>query len=497
MKIHGIRGGIHPEGRKHLSAGQPIEALPLPALLHIPLAQHIGAPAVPLVRRGQQVAKGEMLARAQGAISAPVHASTSGRVLGIGQYPAHHASGLSVPTITLQPDGEERWHERIQGVEDPFALSPEAIAERVAEAGIVGLGGAAFPSGVKLDLRRKYRLHTLIINGSECEPYLSCDDRLMRERPDGVIDGARIMAHALGVERILIALEDNKPEARAALAKAAADWSGIQVVKVPTRYPMGSERHLTQALTGVETPARALTADIGVVVHNPATAFAVHEALRLGRPLVERVVTVSGGAIARPANVRLPLGTPVRDLLAHCGGLSEPEAQLISGGPMMGQPLPSTRVPMVKGSNGILALSAAERARPEPMPCIRCGQCVDVCPCGLVPLELGARIRAGDYEGARARGLTDCMGCGSCAYVCPGAIPLAQLINHAKGELAARARAKQKQAETKRLAEQRSARMEAIKRAKREAMEQRKRELAAKKAAEAAAKDSPAATEEA
>jgi electron transport complex protein RnfC len=418
--------------------------------------------------------------------------------MGIGSYPAHHASGLNVPTITIQPDGEDRWHPDLAGVPDPFALEPDEIAARVAAAGIVGMGGATFPSAVKLNLRRKYSLHTLVINGAECEPYLACDDRLMREQAAGTVDGIRIMAHALGVSRVLIGIESNKREAQQAMAAAASAFPEIQVVSLPVRYPMGSEKHLVQTLTGKETPARGLTADIGVVVHNPATAFAVHEALRLGRPLVYRLVTVSGRAIARPANLRVPLGTPVQRLIDHCGGFSTEPARLISGGPMMGQPLPSTRVPMVKGSNGILALTAAETREQAPSPCIRCASCVDACPCGLLPLEMAAHSRVGDLEGAVRLGLMDCIACGSCSYVCPAHIPLVQYFNYAKGEMAARGRAKQKQTETKRLAEQRTARIEAIQQAKREAMAARKREQAAKpKPAPATAPESAGSAAEA
>ncbi len=495
MKLFRIRGGIHPDDRKQLAAGQAIEDLPLPALLHIPLQQHIGAPASPAVRRGQRVAKGDLIAQGQGVISAPVHAPTSGRIMGVGSYPAHHASGLSVPTVTLQPDGEDRWGDQIQGVADPFALDPDEIAARVGAAGIVGLGGATFPAAVKLNLRKKYRLHTLVINGAECEPYLTCDDRLMREQADAIVDGIRIMAHALGVKQIIIGIENNKPEAQAAMAVAASIDPTIRLARLPARYPMGSEKHLVQTLTGRETPARGLTADIGVVVHNPATAFAVHEALRFGYPLVSRVVTVSGGAIAQPRNLRVLLGTRVQNLLDHCGGFREEPARLVSGGPMMGQPLPSARVPMVKGSNGVLALTAAETSLSQPMPCIRCASCVQACPCGLLPLELAARIRAADLEGAVRLGLMDCIGCGSCAYVCQANLPLVQFFNYAKGEMAARGRAKQKQAETKRLIEQRAARIEAIQQAKREAMAARKREADAKKKAAATTQAATAETE--
>ena len=492
MKLFKIRGGVHPHDRKHLAAEQPIEDLPLAPLLHVPLLQHIGNPAAPAVRRGQRVTKGEVLGHAQGAISAPVHAPTSGRIMGIGSFPAHHASGLSVRTITLQPDGEDRWLPGLAGVPDPFVLPPEEVAARVAAAGIVGMGGATFPSAVKLNLRTKYRLDTLVINGAECEPYLTCDDRLMREHAAEVVDGARIMAHALGVSRVIFGIENNKPQAQAAIERAAAENLGaglaaVTLARLPMRFPMGSEKHLVQAITGQETPARGLTADIGVVVHNPATAFAVHQALRQGRPLVARLVTVSGAAIERPRNLRVPLGTPVQHLIDHCGGFKEEPARLVSGGPMMGAPLPSTRVPIVKGSNGVLALTAAEVAGAPAGPCIRCARCVDACPCGLLPLNMAAHTRAGDLEGTVRLGLMDCIGCGSCSFVCPSHIPLAQFFNYAKGEMAARGRTKQKQTETKRLIEQRAERIELIQRAKREAMAARKRESAPKPTAPAQA----------
>jgi electron transport complex protein RnfC len=485
IKLFKIRGGVHPEDRKALSADCPIETLPLPPLLHIPVQQHIGAPAEPLVRRGELVRKGQILARSQGMISAPIHAPTSGRIMGLGGYPAHHPSGLSVRTVTLQPDGEDTWDEGLTPLEE---ITPDTIAQRVAESGIVGMGGATFPSAVKLNLRNRYQLHTLVINGAECEPYLTCDDRLMREQPEDMLDGIQLMAQALGVERVLIGIENNKPEAQQRLSDAAVALDHVQVVGLPMRYPMGSEKHLVQTLTGQETPARGLTADIGVVVHNVATALAVHDAVRHGLPLVSRMVTVSGGAIKTPANVRVPIGTPLSFLVEHCGGFKQEPARLISGGPMMGQPLPSTRVPVVKGSNGLLALTADEVQAAQEMPCIRCASCVQACPCGLVPLEMSAQIRAGNLDNSVKLGLLDCIACGSCSYVCPSHIPLVQFFNYAKGELAARQRAQHKQGETKRLAEARTERMEAIKKAKREAMAKRKQEMAEKKKQEAEAK---------
>ena len=486
-KLFRLRGGVHPDARKHMSADSAIVPLPMPALLHIPLQQHIGAPAEPLVRRGDTVNKGQMLARSQGVISAPVHAPTSGRIMGIGNYPANHPSGLSVRTITLKPDGDDEWVDSLNPAADPFTLEPEEIAKRVAAAGVVGMGGATFPSAVKLNLRNRYSLQTLVINGAECEPYLTCDDRLMRQCPDEVLTGVRLMARALGVEEVLIAIEDNKPEAQQAMRSEAESHPQVTVVGLPARYPMGSEKHLVQALTGKETPARGLTADIGVVVHNVATALAVHDAVCLGQPVISRVVTVTGGAIREPHNLRVPIGTPLSHLIEFCGGFTEEPARLISGGPMMGQPLPSTRVPVLKGSNGVLALTDKEIRTAPQMPCIRCSSCVSACPCGLVPLEMAANIRAGSLDASVNLGLLDCIGCGSCSYVCPSHIPLVQFFNFAKGELAARQRARHKQGETKRLAEARNERMEAIKKAKREAMLKRKKEMAEKKARQAKA----------
>ncbi len=485
-KLFRIRGGVHPDDCKTLSAEKAIEDLPIPNLLHIPLQQHIGAAAKPAVKRGDHVLKGQLLANSQGMISAPVHAPTSGRIVGVGHYPAHHVSGLSVHTITLQPDGKDEWI-ALNPPDDPFALEPAEIATRVAAAGIVGMGGATFPSAVKLNLRNRYQLHTLVINGAECEPYLTCDDRIMREYSANVIDGIRIMAYALGVENIIIGIENNKPQAQTAMREAATAFPNIQVVGLPMRYPMGSEKHLIQTLTGQETPARGLTADIGIVVHNPATALAVRDALREGKPLVSRVVTVSGGAVREPRNLKVLLGTKVQDLIDYCGGFTTEPTRLISGGPMMGNALPETRVPILKGCNGILALTAKEVSENQESPCIRCASCVQACPCGLLPLEMAANARAGNLDAVTKLGLMDCIACGSCSYVCPSHIPLVQYFNYAKGELANRQRAKHKQEETKRLAEQRTARMEAQERAKKEMMERRKREAAAKKAAATAA----------
>lgn len=464
MKIHPIPGGIHPSYMKELSSEQAIVPLPMPARLYVPLQQHIGAPAEPLVKVGDLVRKGQPLALGSGAISAAQHAPTSGKVVEIGDLTAPHPSGLPQTTIVIEPDGQDAWGDLPAPIADPFAATPQTIRERVAQSGVVGMGGAAFPAAVKLDLANRYQLDTLLINGAECEPYLTCDDRVMREYAAEVVDGARLMAHALTVDQAIIAVEDNKPQAiaalRAVVAEPADGLPAVSVVAVPVQYPMGSERHLVLAVTGREAPARKLTADVGVVVHNVATARAVHQSVRHGRPLTARVVTVSGGAVRQPKNIEVPIGTRVGELIDFCGGFVGTPLRLINGGPMMGQPLPGLDVPVVKGSSGVLALTAAEVNEQAENPCVRCGSCVSICPCGLVPVELASYIRHDKIEGAEKLGVGDCMSCGSCSWVCPSHIPLSQYFGYAKGVIAARQRESRKLEQTRVLAEARTQRLE-------------------------------------
>ncbi len=476
----GLRWGVHPEARKQATARRGIQALPLPDMLHVPMLQHSGAPAKPVVSVGQRVLKGELLGASQGRISAPVHAPTSGTVVAIGDYPAPHPSGLPVLTVSIAPDGEDRW---IEGAleQDPFALAPEEIAERVAAAGVVGLGGAAFPSSVKIALGQRAQVHTLLVNGSECEPYLSCDDRLMRERAEEIVDGIRIVLHAVGAREALCGIEDNKPQAIEAMRRAAAPFEAIRVVVLPTRYPMGSDRQLIRMLTGQEVPSDGRSADIGVLVHNVGTLYAIHQAVRHGRPLVSRIVTVAGGAVAQALNLEVPIGTPARHLIDACGGLRETPVRLLMGGPMMGMQLPSLDAPVIKGSSGILALSAHELPRESPSPCIRCGQCVSACPMNLMPFEMAAHIRSGELD--EAQGLKDCISCGSCSYVCPAHIPLSHYFDYAKGELAARERNKLRQESIRKLTSARQERLEHEAREKAEAAARRKAERERAKAA--------------
>jgi electron transport complex protein RnfC len=490
MKLFDLRGGVHPEGRKDMSAERRIRLVPLPKKLFVPLQQHIGAPATPVVKVGERVLKGQLIAAAQGNVSSAIHAPTSGLVVALGDYAAPHPSGLPVPTITIESDGAEQWV-ATETIDDPFALAPEDIAARVAAAGIVGLGGATFPAALKLNLSRNSGVQTLIMNGGECEPYLTCDDRIMRERAVQIVEGIRLIATAVAAKEVLVGIEDNKPEAIAAMQEAA-QGTAVKIVAMPSMYPMGSEKQIIQVLTGKEIPAGGRPADIGVLVHNVATAYAVQQAVRFGRPLLSRIVTVSGGAIKTACNVEALVGTPVRELIEFADGYAQPAARLVLGGPMMGQQFTNTDIPVVKGTSGVLALMTSEIGQAEPSPCIRCSTCVRACPVGLLPLEMAAHIRVSDLSGAVNLGLKDCIACGSCSYVCPAHIPLVHYFNYAKGDLAGQERAKLKQEATKKLADARSERIARIERERAEAMAKRK---AAREAKERAAKEAAAKAE--
>lgn len=484
--IKGVRWGVHPhDDHKRPAADAPLRVMPMPARLCVPLQQHVGAPAKPVVAVGDHVLRGQLIGAAQGNVSAPVHAPTSGMVTAIGEVTAPHPSGLPFMAITIATDGKDEAI-AFAAAEDPFALDPDTVSRRIGEAGIVGLGGATFPSAPKAQLGRKHSVHTLIINGGECEPYLSSDDSVMRARADEVVDGVRILMHAVGAKEALVGIEDNKPEAIAAMRRAAEPFATVKICPVPARYPMGSDRQLVQVLTGKEVPSGARTATIGLLVNNVSTCAAIHRAVRLGEPLYQRIVTVNGGAVEKPGNVLAPIGVIVEDLLAFVGLKSQP-ARLVMGGPMMGAALPHAQVPTVKGCGGILALTAEEVTVVAPTPCIRCGSCVQACPMGLMPLEMVARVNAGDYEGADALALDDCLACGCCAYVCPSHIPLVQSFSHAKGELWRRSQQKKRNEFTKQLSQARKARQEREARERAEAAARRKAERAAQKAAEAAA----------
>lgn len=482
LDIFNCKGwGVHPHNdHKRPAADVPLRVMPLPARLCVPLLQHVGAPATPVVAVGDRVLRGQLIAAPGGRLSAPVHAPSSGIVSAIGDVTAPHPSGLPFAAISIELDGMDEAVVPNTTV-DPFKLEPGEVSQRIADAGIVGLGGATFPSAPKAELGRKLAVQTLIINGGECEPYLSSDDSVMRARADEVIDGVRILMHATGANGALVGIEDNKPEAIAAMSLAAHAYPAIKICPVPARYPMGSDRQLVQVLTGKEVPSGARTATIGVLVNNVSTCAAIHRAVRLGEPLYRRIVTINGGAVAAPGNVLAPIGVLVEDLLAFVG-LKETPARLVMGGPMMGVALPHAKVPTVKGCGGILALTATEITVADPSPCIRCGSCVKACPMGLVPLEMAARVKVGDYEGADKLALDDCLACGCCAYVCPSHLPLVQTFSHAKGELWKRAQQKKRNEFTKELAQARKDRLEREARERAEAAAKRKAARAAQQA---------------
>lgn len=469
-----IRGGVHPDGRKENSGRLAIMTkVPLPERLYLPLCQHSGDDAVPIIKIGDQVLKGQLIALSSGRQSANVHAPTSGEIVAIDTITMPHPSGLPANAIILAPDGLETWTE-LSAPADPYAMPQEELASLVEQAGIVGMGGAIFPAAIKLRQGRRFEIKTLIINGSECEPYLTTDDRLMQERAEEIVEGTKLVRYIIDAYRAVIAVEDNKPKAIAALKKAAEGIGSIEVVTVPARYPMGSAKQLIQAVTGLEVPAGARSNDVGVLVHNVATVYAIQQMLMHGRPLISRVTTISGNCVQKPQNVEALLGTPISHLMEVCGGLVQQPARLLMGGPMMGQVLPSLDVPLIKGSSGVLALTKAEVNNHVPAPCIRCSRCVSACPMGLLPLEMARSAKVDDFDHAQEYGLRDCILCGSCAYVCPSHIPLVQYFEYAKGELAERRNSQQKMTYTQELMASRAARVEAESEAKKAAKKAKK-----------------------
>lgn len=433
-KIWDIPGGIHPAERKELSNGTPIQQAPLPKRLVLPLGQHIGTVAEPCVVVGERVLKGQKIAEANGFVSAPLHAPTSGTVSFIGPQPYPHVSGMLAPAIVIDSDGLDEWVELTSHADYRHMESAELLA-LIREAGISGLGGAGFPTAVKLTARPTQKIHTLIINGTECEPYITADDLLMRERADELVAGIEILAHLIQPQQVLIGIEDNKPEAIAAM-RAACAGHDYQVRVFPTKYPSGGEKQLIQILTGVEVPSGGLPADIGILCQNVGTCVAIHDAVLLGKPLISRITTLTGEALARPGNVEALIGTPVGELLAFAGLDTSKLNRLIMGGPMMGFTLPSLDVPLIKTSNCLLASTAAELPPPPPaMPCIRCGECAEACPASLLPQQLHFFALGQEHEQLKAHNLFDCIECGACAYVCPSSIPLVQYYRAAKAEI--------------------------------------------------------------
>jgi electron transport complex protein RnfC len=433
-----IRGGLHLDAKKAQSLSEPLRIAPLPQRLVVPLSQHIGDAAEPLVSVGDKVLRGQTIGRSLSYISAPVHAPTSGTVADIGPYPVPHPSGLKAACVVIHADGEDRHADTGLKTDHVLSADPADIRNRVREAGIVGLGGAGFPTAVKLNPGPQRKVEMLVINAAECEPYISCDEALMCNRSRDVIDGIRIMQHALNAQQVVIGVEDNMPTAieclNAGLQKAGA--TDIRVIAVPAVYPAGGEKQLIYALTGKEVPSQGLPADLGIVCHNVGTAASIARALLHGEPLVSRIVTVTGEGVRQPCNLEVRIGTLMADVIEACGGYTGKVARLLMGGPMMGISMHSDQIPVIKTTNCLLAASLEELppARAASA-CIRCGQCTDVCPAGLLPQQLYWYAHAHNFDKVQDYSLFDCIECGCCARVCPSHIPLVQYYRYAKTEI--------------------------------------------------------------
>lgn len=475
--IWDFSGGIHPPERKEISTARPIRRAGIPERLVLPLQQHIGDPAEPIVEVGERVLKGQKIADVKTGMGVPVHAPTSGVIESIAEHPVPHPSGMADWCITLKPDGKDQWCAR-NPVSNFHNLERDQILQMIRNAGISGMGGAGFPTDIKLRPPRDRKVDTLILNGAECEPYITADDMTMREKADEIVAGLKVMAWILRPERCVIGIEDNKPEAIAALRKAI-EGTQTEITVIPTKYPSGGEKQLIQILTGLEVPSGGIPADIGIMCQNIGTAVAVAQAVHQDSPLISRVVTVTGEAVREPGNFEALIGTPIDCLLAQAGVQQDKLNRLVLGGPMMGYTLATTAVPVIKTTNCVIAATANELPAPPPeQPCIRCGQCAEACPMELLPQQLFWYAKSTEFEKAEHLNLFDCIECGACSYVCPSSIPLVQYYRFAKGEIRVQ-RAEQLKSDRAR------ERFEA--RQARQAREQEEKELRRKERAKAAA----------
>ncbi len=433
MKKRSFKGGAHPPAKKGLTAKSPIAAMPLPEEVILPLSQHIGAPAKPLVKPKDRVKTGQKIAEAGGFVSVPLHSSISGTVKEIGEFP-HPTLGLSL-AIKVEGDGGDEWDEEVKERANYSGLTPQELREIIKEAGIAGMGGAAFPTHVKLSPPQEKPIDTFILNGAECEPWFTADQRLMLENGEGILEGMRLIMKVLGCQKGYIGIETNKGEAIKNLQKLASPY-GYEVIPLKVKYPQGGEKQLIKAITGREVPLGGLPMDVGCVVHNVGTAYAVYEAVAKGKPLIERVVTVTGNPVKNPQNLRTRLGTPFAKLLEECGGTMAEVGKLINGGPMMGIAVETNGVPVIKGTSGVLVLSPKEARYRKPRPCIYCGRCIDACPMGLMPNVIGNLVEKEKFAEAKEYGVFDCIECGSCSFVCPAKRNLVHLFKYAKAKLA-------------------------------------------------------------
>jgi electron transport complex protein RnfC len=436
-RLYTFHGGLKLPGHRKLSASRPISSAGVPAVLILPLQQHIGAPAECLVQPGDTVHKGQLIARQVGAISAAVHASSSGTVTAVEERPVPHPSGLQAPCIIIQTDGLDRYQDSESTALDYSRMAPDEICAHIRRAGIVGLGGAGFPTQAKLGCG-KHEIDLLLINAVECEPYISCDNRLLQERAADIIEGVRILQHAVQTDNCIIAIEDGMAAAEQALrtALAAGTGTGIKVTRIPEIYPSGGERQLIRILTGREVPSQGFPSDIGIICQNVGTAAAVYNAVVKQQPLLSRIVTVTGDGVVLQQNFETLIGTPVSHLVAAAGGYTQDVERLLIGGPMMGYTIPVDNIPVTKTLNCVLAVTREEMPAPPPaQACIRCGKCTEVCPADLLPQQLYWYARSSNQDAAQDYDLFDCIECGCCAYVCPSHIPLVQYYRHAKAEI--------------------------------------------------------------
>lgn len=426
MKVKTFPRGIHAGDRKEATAQKPIEDAPLPGEIILPLQQHAGVVCEPLVQAGDAVLVFQKVADTDAPVAAPIHSPVSGTVKAVGAR--FHPGGLKMASIVITPDGSQAEAELVSPPANP---GPDEIRKLVRAAGIVGLGGAAFPTQIKLTPPAETKIDSVIINGCECEPYLTVDHRLMVESPEAIIGGLKLILKAVGAAKGYVGIEVNKPDAIEALA-GPAGAAGVEVVPLEAKYPQGAEKQLIKSLLNREVPSKGLPSAVGALVQNVGTAIAIYEAVSFGRPLTRKVVTVSGGGISEPKNLRVYIGTPIKEVIALCGGLVDGAAKVILGGPMMGVALSSLEAPVIKATSGILALSAAETELAETQPCIKCARCVEACPMGLMPNRLGAMVEAGIWDELSDESLFDCIECGSCVFVCPSNRPLVQNIRLGK-----------------------------------------------------------------
>lgn len=431
-----FKGGTHPPHSKKATEGLAIERAIEPKVVVIPMQQHIGAPCEPVVQVGDEVKVGQKIGEAKGFVSSPVHSSVSGKVVAV--EPRLYSGGMAVNCVVIESDMQNTVMPEIVSKGELSALTAEDIKNIIKEAGIVGMGGATFPTHVKLAPPPDKKVDTVILNGAECEPYLTSDHRLMLEYPEDVVFGLQALMKALGVRKGYIGIESNKPDALEKVYEAAKGIEDIEVVALKTKYPQGAEKQLIHACTKREVPSGGLPADAGVVVNNVGTAAAVAKAIRTGMPLIERIVTITGQGVNSPKNLIVKIGTSFKEVIEQCGGLKGKIGKIIAGGPMMGITQFSLDIPVIKGTSGILVLSEEEARLPEPSNCIRCGKCVEVCPINLMPVNISACSLANRHEQAEALNAMDCIECGSCSFVCPAKRPLVDSIRVSKREILAR-----------------------------------------------------------